>query len=85
MTGFGDFALPCGVEALVGYFTIFAVALSVAETDKSNVELQKFVENTIMKLFKKHGSDSPGKEDQRRFVIELLTKALAIAKGEEQL
>lgn len=88
MIDLDDFELPSAGATFWDYCLVFSVANSALHSGISAEEAKRtsrIVMDLVMRLLKKHGSDSPGREDQRRFVIELLTKALAIAKGEEQL
>ena len=88
MKEFDDFDPPCPDSTVAVYCMVLGVGDSAINNDTSREALGNLADkahNVVMKLLRRHASDSPGPEDQRRFVIDLLTKALAIAKGEEKL
>ena len=74
--------LPCDIEMFLMYCSILSMAVQNNESSTQQETINKIL-NIVLRLLKKHGSDSPGAEDQRRFHVDLFTKALAIAKGEE--
>lgn len=64
---------------------IFSVAASPGWDYNDCERAVFFAGKTILDLEKRFLSDSPSKHDKQRFVIELLSTALAVAKGERKV